>query len=257
MRIAYLDEAGITARKQEPYAVVAGVIVHGDSQIKPLENALAKVVAEFPAAHLNERFIHTAKIYGGYGPFHKSKGWTEAMRFSLLDQISSLFSQLQLHVVFGICDKAKLNPRIVHDHRDENQAAHVTAAANCTLQIERYMREYCPDELAWIVMENTAENSRALKAMHRFFANVPPELAAQYDNRWTPLTKIRGTPQFEEKGDESILQIADYCAFVTKRQMMRDPFIERYFGPIRMWFSYGRSDDPDHPLHDPWSGPTY
>lgn len=254
MRFAFVDEAGISQRRQEPYAVVAGVVLVGDVQILELEIALEEIVARFPETHTKERFIHTAKLYGGYGEFHKAKGWTGDLRFSILDAVGALFAEHNVHIVWGVCDKSTLSETLINNYDNEHQAAHVMAAANCTLQIERYMREFCPDELTWIVAENNNDNRGALKTMHRFFAKIPNEYAAAFDHRWVPITRIRGTPKFEEKEDASHLQLADYCAFVIKRRMMGDERIERFFSPLRSQFPYGRSDTPNHPMFDPWEG---
>lgn len=248
VRIAYLDEAGVSPSRDEPIAVVAGVIVHGDIQILPLERALGEIVSAFPAERLEQRYIHTAWLYQGTGPFHKSKGWNEAMRFAVLDRVAQLFAELHLPIVYGICEKSSVPPSVLGIHRSLHQAAHVTASANCTVKIERFMRELeDSEELAWIVMENHSENRLALKKVHQYFASYPQNNSGNYDSRWVPLTRIRGTPQFEDKTDVSLLQIADFCAFVIKRKMMRDPYIDRFYAPMRGWLTHYYAD-PDHPL---------
>ena len=40
MRLIYLDEAGISNIKQEPFVTMAGIIVHGDSQLRDVERRL-------------------------------------------------------------------------------------------------------------------------------------------------------------------------------------------------------------------------
>jgi hypothetical protein len=47
------------------------------------------------------------------------------------------------------------------------------------------------------------------------------------------LKRIIGTPRFEEKGDSSPLQVADVCAFVIKRHLMKTKESDRFYGPLR------------------------
>jgi hypothetical protein len=49
MRFIYLDEAGISNPAQEPYVVVAGAIVHADTQCH-------QVIQDRPTVLLRERF---------------------------------------------------------------------------------------------------------------------------------------------------------------------------------------------------------
>ena len=64
-RFVYLDEAGISSKKEEPWLVVAGVIVHGDHQLDKLYDALADVLKLVPEDHGDELILHTSDIYGG------------------------------------------------------------------------------------------------------------------------------------------------------------------------------------------------
>jgi len=41
VRMIYFDAAGLSNPKHEPYIVVAGVIIHGDRQWKPIGDYLA------------------------------------------------------------------------------------------------------------------------------------------------------------------------------------------------------------------------
>ncbi|MEQ8556807.1 MAG: DUF3800 domain-containing protein [Henriciella sp.] len=249
VRIAFLDETGISNIEHEPFAIVAGVIVHGDTDYLPLETRLAELVDEFfPKTHVEKRFIHTGQIYGGYGPFHKSQGWDEARRFGLIDELAKIPSELGLPIVWGAFERKKFAPHPKAITDKESVYSHVQAAVNCTLQVERAMREFCPsDEICSLVMENRDEARKLLKDAHRFLQN-PPAGFVQGNNRfWMPLTRIRHTPHFEDKEDAGLLQMADFCCLVIKRRFMRDDRIAPYYEALRKSISFFHFD-ADHPI---------
>ena len=66
MRLIYLDEAGISNIKQEPFVTMAGIIVHGDSQLRDVERRLKKLVKKHIPEELREDFVfHAKEIFHG------------------------------------------------------------------------------------------------------------------------------------------------------------------------------------------------
>ena len=55
VRFVFLDEAGIS--KHEPYAVVAGVMVHGDTQVIPLEEHLNALIQKHIPEENRDGFV--------------------------------------------------------------------------------------------------------------------------------------------------------------------------------------------------------
>jgi hypothetical protein len=55
-----------------------------------------------------------------------------------------------------------------------------------------------------------------------------------------PFRKIKENPLFQAKRGSSVLQIADFCAYVFKRFLMNqdDKRYLRFFDPMRPYFSY-------------------
>ena len=63
MRIAYFDEAGIASEAQEPFTVVAGVSVHGDTEWLPLETRMMQIIQGLVRRELKDSFyFHAALI---------------------------------------------------------------------------------------------------------------------------------------------------------------------------------------------------
>lgn len=254
MRIAFLDEAGISNPQEEPYTVVAGVIVHADIDWHPLEDRLA-YLSNLASRGEGGAVLHTTDIYSGKRRFHHSRGWTAKQRFELLDLIAEIPGKLNLPIVYGFYSRERAKENVGPGTiQDPAQLAHMMAAVLCTLQVERAMRMIEGREICSIVMENTAQSRKVLKESQQFFRNPPSDYVDDSNKGWMPLTRIRGTPQFEDKEDASLLQMADFCAFIIKRQLMRAPKIERFFGPLRPHIGFGYTKEgPNHPLCDPWN----
>jgi hypothetical protein len=70
VRIAYFDEAGIAHEKQEPYLVVAGVMIHGDSQWFPVELQAQRIIdAQVPASLRAGFEFHAAYLFSDHKTF--------------------------------------------------------------------------------------------------------------------------------------------------------------------------------------------
>jgi hypothetical protein len=47
VRLTDFDDAGLFNKKQEPFIVIGGYIVHADCQLEALERAIRKVAADY------------------------------------------------------------------------------------------------------------------------------------------------------------------------------------------------------------------
>ena len=248
VRIAFLDETGIANILHEPFAIVAGMIVLGDVDYIPLRKKLDELVNQFPATHIEKRFIHTAQIFGGYTPFTEENGWDVARRFKLLNDLAELPRTLKLPAVWGHFDRSRFVDDPRNFTKNESHYSHVHAAVNCTLQVERFMREFCPEnEICSIVMENRNGVQNMLRDAHRYHVRIAEEDVQGNNKYWLPIKRIIGTPHFEEKEDAGLLQLADFLAFVLKRRMMRDDRIQDIYSKVREAIVYLHRD-PSHPL---------
>jgi Protein of unknown function (DUF3800) len=61
VRFVFTDEGGIS--RHEPWVVVAGVFVHGDEQLIPLENELEQLIQKhIPKEHQRDFVFHATNL---------------------------------------------------------------------------------------------------------------------------------------------------------------------------------------------------
>jgi hypothetical protein len=109
---------------------------------------------------------------------------------------------------------------------------HATAFAKAELRVEEQLRRFPRDEICIVIAEDTDRVKRALKRGHALLRN-PEEAAGNPIFAKVPLMPMRkvvDTPHFAAKGESVPLQIADTCAFLILRRLMRrgdsQPFFE-------------------------------
>jgi hypothetical protein len=96
LRFVFLDEGGIS--KHEPFAVVAGVIVHGDEQLVPLEREIHKLVLKHIPAEQQDGFVfHATDIWSGTGKiFGDRDRWTFDRRMIVLRDLARIIPNNRL-----------------------------------------------------------------------------------------------------------------------------------------------------------------
>ncbi len=252
VRNAFLDEAGTSHPEHEPFLVMAGVVINADTQWLEVEEYLWSLLEEEYDPVPENAFFHAHALYMGRTPFDERNGWDQKRRFEMLETLANIPKLFQLPVVFA-CFERKNAQDIpeVEGMTDPNTRALALTAAMCMMKVERLMQVAQLDEVAKVTIEDSPQLRNQLRDMTRLLRNWPQELIDdEFAAQCLPLRKVVGTPQFEMKQDASLLQIADTCAYVIKRQMMRDSKIEQFFKPIRDCLAFFPKD-PEHPLFRP------
>jgi hypothetical protein len=225
VRFVFLDEGGIS--QHEPVAVVAGVIVHGDEQLVPLEKELNNLIAKhIPEEHRDGFVFHAKDIWSGTGRvFGDRQRWTLDRRLVILRALARIPRKLDIPIVFESYRKDDLKNQ--PDLKDKTLTAHemsigvhAIAFSGCTLRIEEYMRAFFPSEVAQIVAEDNDQARKMIKEVHQRFrrADKLPELQKI---GLIPLQHIRGSVHFADKNESAPLQIADLCAFLIRGPAQR------------------------------------
>jgi uncharacterized protein DUF3800 len=230
VRFIFTDEGGIS--RFEPFVVVAGIFVHGDEQLVPLENEIERLVQKhIPKEDQPDFVFHATDIWSGTGKIFKDKEkWPLPRRLAILHDLARVPRKLGVPIVYEATERGKL------DFLDEEQraqrkvtpfehhvGAHAITFAACTLRIEQLMRVKWPREIAQIVAEDNDQVRALVKGAHETFRDPSKAGGKLVANDVPPLKKIRGSVHFASKGESSPLQLADLCAFLIRGHLARHP----------------------------------
>jgi hypothetical protein len=245
VRIAYLDEAGISNRSQEPYLVVAGIILHGDEQWRPLEERLRAIGKRYLPDD-DRPIFHAMDIFHGNAKFDRTT-WPRERRWSLLRELCEVPRELEIPVVFGFHHRQRYRDEILKqapklDTAATNIITHANTFVRAAIAIESWMRLSANrNESVMIIAEDTDKVKAMIKAIH-----------SAYTNRFLPLGEgskvfdsnhIIETVHFARKNESMPLQIADVCAFVIKRTLMEKEDALDFFSALRPQLVFHEEDN--------------
>lgn len=243
MRMIFFDAAGTSNPQHEPYIVVAGVILHGDRQWKPLGDYLAAMADEYcPKEHRPGFFFHATELFSGGKIFPREK-YPKEWRWKVLDELVSIPEKFDLPIVWGRVPRHEVMPGGSLEASPEAQKlgvkphihGQVVAFSVAAAAAEHWMKSAAdPEEIAAMFMENDHESRFFIKQVQRLLSD---EKIGRHDlltgeNEIFRLTRIIYPIHFEEKTDSSALQIADVCAFALKRKCMGTPEADRFYKPL-------------------------
>jgi hypothetical protein len=214
VRLVYVDESG---SGNESWLVVASVVIHADTQWKPVEIFMSQLVDKYVLAedrlgfyfHAKDLFHGTGKIFG------KRDKYSVPHRCEALKGLLSIPGKFQLPVIFGFIPRTEL--------LSEDQAL---AYSLCVTGVERYMREWAgATEIAKMIAEDNQQTKEAVRRMHGVLRSKHPALAEyqrgvadqfQYETGFFPITKVVDAVSFESKREALFLQLADACALIIR-----------------------------------------
>jgi Protein of unknown function (DUF3800) len=249
VRFAFLDEGGIS--KHEPYAVVAGVMVHGDEQLVPLENELERLKRKYIPAEFRADFVfHAKEIWSGTGKiFGDRNSWPLDRRLLILRDLARVPRRLDIPIVHEAYERKKLLEGIKPEDKQPTEheisvGAHACAFAACTLRIEEYMGACFPSEVAQLVAENNDQSRKMIKDVHASF-RFPERTPGIIPNNRLPLRHIRGSVHFADKDESAPLQLADLCAFIIRGRLAnKHHHNARLYNRLKsMMFMYADADE--------------
>ena len=245
VRIVYLDESGTS--REEPLAVVAGVVLHGDSQLIAVEEHLERLVEKhIPEDDRQDFFFHATNIWSGTRYFSNRDRWPLDQRLEILHDLVEIPQQFDVPVVFGYCPRDELitapsdyNP----EERERDAVVHSIAFVECACVVEKLMRELWSDEVALLIAEDrpcVRDTVRDVHSLMRSKKGTEQLDAEQY----LPLSHIRDTVHWAGKMQSRHLQLADICAFVIRGHLDKHPQNPPLYSKLRpMMAVYPKSDD--------------
>lgn len=242
-----MDEAGISRPEEEPHLVVAAVIVDADDKLVAVERHLDKLVKKHIPEHLQDGFVfHAHELFNGRGKVFDPKKNTGAWcspenRLRTADALAAIPKKFDLPIAFGWVEKSQFpsEPEARKSFKLEKPAkqiifTHAAAFMSCALMVEHWMRKMAPQEVCLMVVEDNEQARSFLRETQNYHQN--PKLAETLDEetrRFFPLRKIKEDPLFQRKRSSSVLQIADFCAYVWKKYLLKDAgYDPRFIDPI-------------------------
>jgi hypothetical protein len=252
VRIGFLDESGRS--RGEPIIVVAGPVVHGDRTYRKLVARLRDIASEFlPEADRKGFVFHAKDIFHGSGPYFRPRreDWPRERRFPILEALADIPRNFGLPITFGSFEKNSmpmlrelpkdlgLHERYHGHFRDAIE--HIIAFMWAEIGIERQMRRFPRDEICLIVAEDTDRIKKIAKLGHAMLRDPEQVNKLLHADRIAgiPLQKIEDTPHFASKTDSAPLQIADTCAFLIMRRLIRRSETQVLFeaiSPQLIWY---------------------
>jgi hypothetical protein len=239
-RFTYLDEAGTGKIKHDPYLIVAGIIVHADKQWLALQTYFQEMVREFvPPAHQIGFSFHAKDLFHGgkKGKVYFTREIDRDLRWRILEELCSIPSKFDLPIVCGCFDRKN-----VPDDKGllpvaKIQYAQMLASVNCTIGVERFMRERAGDEeVAMLIYEQGGHAQNVVRMVHHWMQVSTSDCKTVIGGEsatYVPLTRVVDQAQYAERTGSSLLQIADVCAFSIKRKIQNSPDADRFFSPLK------------------------
>ncbi|GJD34002.1 DUF3800 domain-containing protein [Methylobacterium aerolatum] len=257
MQLVYLDEAGISRRSDEPYVVVAGVIVNADQKWKSIEDRFIdltdKYVPDYESTYGQPFIFHAMDIWHGSGNFPRDR-YTRESRIKLLGELASIPFEFDLPVVAGYLKKA--------DYENYLQArspgmkaeaiskwSHAVAFFSAIRRVEHWMKTKAPNEVAMLIAEDTDRVKGLIGALHAAYTDRSyhwVEGAFQSEH-------IVDAVHFTKKKQSILLQVADHMAFIVKRRLNKCPHIEPLWKKVQPQISYRGVEDYGIALRVPTS----
>jgi len=230
VRIAYLDEAGISNPAHEPYLVVAGIIMHADEHWRPIEEHFRAIARRYLPEEPRPIF-HAMEIFHGTGKFDRKK-WPRSRRIHLLAELCEIPGKFGLPVVAGFHQRQRHRDDILKQYPDSTEAqiqtiTHADTFFKAAITIEGWMRRVTRNETVMLIAEDVKKMKSALKVLHSGYTDRYAEVGI--DGKTFHSTRIIETVHFAAKAESMPLQIADACAFVIKRHLMDKEDADGYY----------------------------
>jgi hypothetical protein len=247
LRLVYIDEAGISNRAQEPFLTVAGIIVDADNKLNAIENYLERLVnRHIPEEHRSGFVFHATELFNGGGKIFKREKadligpheWPLERRLRIADELAAIPQKFDLPIALGWIDRANF-PKAFDIPKEMPEsyrtiAAHVCAFLNCEMIAEQWMRKYATNEICMLIVEDNDQARKNIREVHTY--HQEKKLAQTLDEnelKYFPLRKIKEDPLFQPKKPSNPLIVADFCAYVWKKYLMKDQRYDRFFEPFK------------------------
>ena len=188
----------------EPFMVMAGVMIEGDSQLVAVENHLDILAQKHIPEPDRDGFIfHATDIWSGKKYFDDRSKWPWEKRIPILEDLSKIPRHFDLPVAWAYIEKAKYPPlplsRANYTDKEIDVALHVSTFTDCSLVVELAMREI-KTEIALLIAEDREIVRAAVKQAHAWYRSKSEIQKHGLDkNNLLPFRHIRDTVHYAKK----------------------------------------------------------
>jgi hypothetical protein len=226
VRLVYLDEAGLSNPSQEPFLVVAGIVVNADKQLNAIENYLENLMHRHIPPEHHEGFVFSAKhIFNGNKTVFDRNKMPLSKRLEIVRDLAAIPKKFNLQFSIGFLERSRLLESLPRElsGADKTVASHALAFMTCAMSVEQWMRRYAPNEVCMLVAENNDQARKFITDSQRYHQDkkIVSNLS-ELERRFFPLRKIKEDPLFQPKRQNHPLVIADFVAYVWKKALMKD-----------------------------------
>lgn len=240
VRLVFMDEAGIGNPEQEPWLVVSGVIVDADKKLVAIERHIEKLVKRYIPEEQQAGFVfHAHELINGGGKVFDRKKWPIEKRLEIADALCATAKKFDLPLAFGFVERSKFTDKTPKlSAADRTLAAHGVAFMSTAMQVEMWMRQHTSGEVCLLVVENNDTARRLITDVHTAHQN-PEKLKKLWGGRipeaeanYFPFRRIKQHPLFEPKSPSSLLQLADFYAYVFKKFLLTNVHYKRFYDVV-------------------------
>jgi hypothetical protein len=240
VRLIYLDEAGISNPAQEPFLVVVGIILDADQDWLALDRHLKSIMRKrLPEEMRFTGVFHAKDIWHGTKLFHRYQ-WPMSKRMEILADLAAIPAKFHLSVAHGFMQRVPAAALLVQKepHLPDATVAniiHSSAFVHAAGAVDSWMRRNAPNEVAMLIAEDTGKVKEALRLFHDgyrqdYVDSYFDEIRIKgYHQNVFKTRNISDAVHFARKNESPLLQIADTCAFLIKRQLQGRLEVKPYF----------------------------
>ena len=224
VRIAYFDEAGIASEEQEPLAVTAGVLIHGDLQWSPVEIDLSAIVTNHVPQELWGAFyFHADHLYGNNKRF---KGLLSPQtRFQILRELAGVIHKYELPISYSAIARTYVAEKLPQTNpSDRVRLAQQWSFASCAIGFQGWFNREAGDEVAICVADRKEKLEPSFKKLYQLL-----RLQGLGKDPFMTLSNFVDALHFAASEESIGLQLADCAAFLIKRHLMGRDNTEEFY----------------------------
>ena len=209
MRLVYIDESGVGDPNQEPFTVVAGVVINGDEQWKSFEADLLDVRKDFPELS-EDTELKARDLFWGTDAFQR---WGRENRVSLQKEVLGLIARHKLPIYAAFVERGFFNSL----YPDLGIKPEDLALVMCLTGIETWFCGSAPGEVGTIIADKSQREAMFKDSLRLYRKTKVMQTKAKFNHLIEPIL-------FADSKEAWGIQLADhYTYFIKRAHCMKKP----------------------------------